>query len=348
MQSYMNTTTHTVSWFFKRHQEEELELKAPFQRNPVWTDKQKSFLIDTILRGYPIPELYMQEYSDADGNECYTVVDGQQRLRACIEFIEGELSLDSNDSPDFADMVFDDLTEAERKKIFNYNFSVRMLPEMADTELREMFQRLNRNVVSLNSQELRHATYWGDFISSMEMIASQDYWTDMAVFTANDIRRMLDVEYVSELAIGIVHGAQNKKSTVEKWYQAYEKDFPERQEVEEKISRTAKEIIHIFSPLKKTRWVKKSDLYSLFLALAPLSGQMPFSRDGRSEIRTKLSAFSSEVDAYITDPESSDIRDNVKFYARAVERAASDIKNRKSRIAAIANEISEIVSLETP
>lgn len=61
MPNFLTNTTHNVAWFMKRYHANELQLKAPFQRNPVWTDKQKSYLIDTMLRGFPIPELYMQE-----------------------------------------------------------------------------------------------------------------------------------------------------------------------------------------------------------------------------------------------------------------------------------------------
>jgi hypothetical protein len=86
----LSSATHNVAWLNKRYQAEELEARPPFQRNPVWTEKQKAYLIDTILHGYPIPELYMQEYTDAEGNDVYVIVDGQQRVRSCLEFIRGE------------------------------------------------------------------------------------------------------------------------------------------------------------------------------------------------------------------------------------------------------------------
>jgi uncharacterized protein with ParB-like and HNH nuclease domain len=97
-----------VAWIHKRYLNDELELKPPFQRNPVWTYKQKSYLIDTILRGCPIPELYIQEFTDANGLEVVKIVDGQQRVRACVEFIAGDFSLDEEDSPEWADMTFED------------------------------------------------------------------------------------------------------------------------------------------------------------------------------------------------------------------------------------------------
>ena len=109
----------------------------------------------------------------------YVVVDGQQRIRACVEFVAGEFALDQEDSPEWADMTFEDLNEFHKKRIYGYNFVVRTLPEMDHKQLREMFQRLNRNTISLNNQELRHATYWGEFISCVEKIAEDTRWTEL-------------------------------------------------------------------------------------------------------------------------------------------------------------------------
>lgn len=346
MQNFLNSTTHNVAWFAKRHQANELELKAPFQRNPVWTAKQKSYLIDTILRGFPIPELYMQEYTDAQGSDRYIVVDGQQRLRACLEFLEGRLSMDPEDSPDFADMSFTDLRDEQKKQVYNYNFVVRLLPEMPESDLRAMFQRLNRNVVALNPQELRHATYWGEFITSIERIAADDRWTLCGIFTPNDIRRMLDAEFVSELVVGYLHGIQNKKEGLDDWYQAYEREFPKKAEVEKVVLGTLGEILAALPGIERTRWHKKSDFYSLFLYLARHMQLFPFSRDGRRQLQDQLLMFGETVDRFLHDADSQDVPASAKRYAIAVERAASDLANRKERDAQIHDLLKEIVQAE--
>jgi uncharacterized protein with ParB-like and HNH nuclease domain len=157
---FLQATMHPVIWFWKRFQNDELELQPAFQRNPVWQDKQKAYLIDTILRGYPIPEIYLQREVDALGNEKYIVVDGQQRIRACMEFIAGAVAL-GDESGALSGDYFDDLTDENKQKIFEYRFLIRDLPPLSDAEIREIFGRLNRNNVALNPQELRHATYWG-------------------------------------------------------------------------------------------------------------------------------------------------------------------------------------------
>ena len=53
-------TAHRITQFFQWYKEGALELAPPFQRKPVWSEKTKSYLIDSILNEYPVPELYIQ------------------------------------------------------------------------------------------------------------------------------------------------------------------------------------------------------------------------------------------------------------------------------------------------
>jgi Protein of unknown function DUF262 len=331
MQRYLSTTSRTVAWFKKSFDAEELDIKAPFQRNPVWTDRQKGALIETILLEYPIPELYMQELIDEAGNERHVVVDGQQRIRAVISYLAGEYSLD-DESPVSQGLAFDELPSADRKKIFEYGFVVRLLPNIPDEELRAIFHRINRNTVTLNQQELRHATYWGPFIKLMEEIADLDFWGNSGIFSANDRRRMLDAEYVSELTIAYLNGPQNKKRTLEEFYQQYETTFDERDAVWNVFVKVLGEIEQLLPNILKTRWRKKSDFYTLFLALAKRQDKLPMTGDSRGKVTVDLNKFSSTVDGLISKSiEPDSVTEDVRSYLRYVERAASDLGSRKNR-----------------
>jgi hypothetical protein len=332
-QDFLNSTRRSVSWFKQVHDSHKLTVKPPFQRNPVWTEAQKSYLIDTILKGYPIPELYVQETVDENGSERHTIVDGQQRVRACLEFIEGSFALTPAEVPDYADLKFEELGPEQRKQIYAYNFIVRQLPEVPDEELRIIFQRLNRNVVALNRQELRHATYWGEFISSMERISDLDYWTTSGVFTANDIRRMLDVEFVSEIVVARIHGLQNKKAALDKWYEVYEQSYPPKDQIESEFQIVLGEFAQIMPDLTRTRWRKKSDFYTLYLVFANHVDKLPLSKSGRAKASKKLRDFGNAVDTFISLEKGGGAL--VHKYARAVERAASDLASRTARAQAL-------------
>ncbi len=218
MNDFTQVTRRTPSWIKRAIDDDLLEVRPPYQRNPVWLDPQKSSLIDTILHGYPVPELYMQDIVESDGTERHFVVDGQQRIRACMEFINGDFELDATESPSYAEMTFDDLSEPDKKKVWGYPFLVRLMPDVPEEEMRDIFKRINRYNMALNKQELRHATYWGEFITSMESLAKNDYWVTSGIFSANAFRRMLDVEFISELAIAVLQGPQNKKASLDRWY----------------------------------------------------------------------------------------------------------------------------------
>lgn len=332
---FLESTTHSVSWLYNRHLGNELVVKPDFQRNPVWSDAQKSFLIDTMLLGYPIPELYFQSLNDSSGKETHVVVDGQQRVRACLEFLDGSLTLEGEAVGDLEGLSFEDLTEDQKEAIFQYKFVIRELPKIDDTEIRAIFSRINRNVMNLNKQELRHATYWGPFLKLMEELANSSVWTDLKVFTPNDVRRMLDIEFVSELAVAHLHGLPNKKDTLEEWYKTYETGFDDTDSLRRRFNLVLEEVKNAIGD-GTSRFRKKSDFYTLFLCIADDSVELPLSSDAREDVRARLSLFGSEVDAAIKAPPNTPILDqSVSKYVRAVQKAASDRANRRARAEAL-------------
>lgn len=332
MHRYLNTTHRSVIWFKKSFERGELVIRPPFQRNPVWSKRQQSALIDTILLEYPIPELYMQDVTDDAGNQVYILVDGQQRIRATLDFLGGEFELE-DESPRWPGLAFEDLSSDDKRKMYEYNFVVRVLPDIPDEEIRTIFQRLNRNTTTLNAQELRHATYWGPFIKLMEEISDLEFWNDSGVFSANDRRRMIDVEFISELTVAYLNGIQNKKKKLEEYYQQYEESFDEAKPVRTTFIKVLGEIEQILPDFPKTRWRKKSDFYSLFLALAGRVALLPLSEERRDLAAKILTTFGEEVDAVIkeTVPEGQETSDSVTAYVKNVERAASDLATRKER-----------------
>lgn len=347
MSKFLQTTHRDIAWFKQAHELHQLEMRPPFQRNPVWTTRQKGFLIDTILNGYPIPEVYMQDIISERGEKQYVVVDGQQRITACLDFIYGIFAIDPKDSPSFGELSFDDLTPDQKKQIYGYQFVIRVLPEVSDFEIREIFQRLNRNNVALNPQELRQATYWGPFIETMNNLADREIWQKLDIFTSNDIKRMLDVEFISELSIAILHGVQNKKLTLDKYYQLYEKEFQEKERISETFDYVLREIVSMLPNIGDTRWAKKTDFYTLFVLLSKYKTSLPLSLEKRKLSREILTYFGEEVDIYVSvkddnvDGEIDAASENVIQYAQNL-RASSDLGARKKREEVLERELSSI------
>lgn len=338
---YLEPTTQTVSWFNKRLSDDELVLKPLFQRNPVWTSTQKSYLIDSILRGYPVPEIYLQTTEDKDGNDRHIVVDGQQRIRACLEFLAGNFALSEPDT-DWDGAYFEDLSKDQKKALRQYRFAVRVLPELDETLIREIFGRLNRNNMALNKQELRNATYWGEFITTMNRLAEDSFWVNSGIFTANDFRRMLDVEFISELAIAALYGQQNKKDNLDRLYGEFEEEFPARVETESTFRAVCQVLTSVIDWDSSTRWKRKSDFYTLFAFYAEQTDLLPLSKDEVEKQKGRLAAFSDAVSAYLTDDETP-ADEEIRDYARYVQRAASDLQSRRVRLAALRAHLTETV-----
>ncbi len=270
-------------------------------------------------------------------------MDGQQRIRTVLSFVEGEFEL-QDESPNWAGLSFEDLSGPDRKKIFEYNFVVRLLPDMPDDEVRAIFQRLNRNTTTLNAQELRHATYWGPFIKLMEEISDLEFWSEAGIFSANDRRRMLDVEFISEVAVAVMNGLQNKKKLLEEFYQQYETHFEDSERVKSIFVQVLGEIEQILPNISKTRWRKKSDFYTLFVTFAQYISRLPLSSERREVARATLIDLATSVDEVIRGDRSEGAAADQRIvdYVKNVERAASDLGSRRERERILKEVLSEV------
>ena len=91
---------YTVNDFVGWNDRKELILSPNFQRRKVWKPQGKSYLIDTIVRGMPIPPIFMREIvHPRERRTVREVVDGQQRLSAILDFIDGKFTVLPSHNP---------------------------------------------------------------------------------------------------------------------------------------------------------------------------------------------------------------------------------------------------------
>lgn len=325
-------TSQTISWFNDRLSEGKLIFKPPFQRNPVWLEKHQAYLVDTVLRGLPVPEVYLQKDTDEEGRTVYALVDGQQRVRALLAFPRGEVELMDSYSPGRGGQTWEDLTADEKRGFWNYRLIVREITEASDADLRDLFQRLNQNTVTLNAQEIRNARFKGDFIQTVTDLADEPFWAENRIVSATEIRRMSDIEYMAELFVGIMLGPQNKKTTLDVIFAKYDTGIPDRKYWLKRFEE-ARSLTHELVPdLPDTRWRGKSDYYSLFLAVDALSQQGRLKKNNRRQAVERLRSFGEVVTAQLSkEPNRGRIPRDVRRYTAAVEKAASDKDRRQER-----------------
>jgi len=328
---------YRIAQYYQWHKEGKLVLAAPFQRKPVWSMRNKTFLIDTILHDLPMPEVFIQVKTDKEGKIKYIVIDGQQRIRAVLEFLDGEYSLLEEDtSPEYADKEFKELSDGNKADFWNYSIVTRELQTNSEEEVKTVFRRLNKYVVPLNRQELRNATYGGHFANMVNTIAeNDDFWAENKIMTPTDIKRMIDAEYISELFIGMKIGIQQKdQEAIDAFYKSYDQQFPERENVRkdfEAIERMVKEILG--DALVRTRWHGKADFYSFFLALCDLSKEYYFPQDRYDKMKACLIEFAFEVDKQTKKSEKDRNGKNttVADYVENVEKQTTHKSTREKR-----------------
>src|SRR5258708_4854702 len=132
-----SASNQKISWFRKEEGIGALDLSPQFQRRSVWTDEQASYLIDTVLSGLPIPEIYIRSSSSPAGESRYEVIDGQQRIRSVLQFGANDLELGGDHvSAKWSGKRFDDLTDTEKGSFWDYSIVVRDVHGATDLEIR--------------------------------------------------------------------------------------------------------------------------------------------------------------------------------------------------------------------
>src|SRR5580658_7278247 len=78
--------TKTIKDIENLFEDDLLNLEPGFQRQSVWTERDRAKLIDSILRNYPLPAIFLYKREE-DGNLVFDVIDGKQRLESIFMFM---------------------------------------------------------------------------------------------------------------------------------------------------------------------------------------------------------------------------------------------------------------------
>jgi hypothetical protein len=265
-------TTKDVGLLDQLYREGQLRLAPEFQRNSVWPAPAKAYLIDTMLSDRPIPLLFFQRStSPQTGRPVYAVIDGQQRLRSVFDFMDGRFRLTQSSTKGWANKYFEELSDANRERLLNYNFAVEELRGYTTKDIEDLFIRINKYVVRLSPQELRHARESGKFAEFVERLGTWAFWRESKVFSPSQLARMRSVEFSAELAILLIEGPQDKKSSVDLYYGQYQNRFPGSRAIETRLRNYIAWIKEAIPDLGRSRYRRPVDFYALVGALDRLN-----------------------------------------------------------------------------
>ncbi len=263
-----------ISAVLKSLREGSLQPSPDFQRRAVWTNKDKVAFIETILLGYPFPEIYVAS-GDVDtqtGDATELLVDGQQRLRTIDEYFRGVKPFARTQ----AITRYNQLEDSQKRDFLNYDVSVRNLGIIGLDEVREVFQRMNATSYDLNDMERFNAAYIGEFKQFCERIALNDFLAEHRIFSAADIRRMKDVSFIASLTTTMLSDYFHRDEEVEDYLERFDEQFDEAQALEDRFSSTFSCISQMGFDRDSRAW-KKADFYTLFIEVDRI-----LNRDGQA------------------------------------------------------------------
>jgi len=155
-----------------------------YQRKLVWNVEEKQRLIDSILKGLPIPLVLVAEIGPGP-DAPYELIDGMQRLNAIFAFIENEypvsgyyFNLDSladtkllKDEGELAQHV-PTLDRASSARVANYAIAMSIFRARDSSSVDDVFRRINSSGRRLSRQELRQAGTTSLLADSVRLISS--------------------------------------------------------------------------------------------------------------------------------------------------------------------------------
>lgn len=264
-----------------------LNLEPEFQRSSVWSKSERSKLMDTILRGYPLPAVVFYKHRDSETHrQVYDAIDGKQRIESILQFM-GEMKGRDKDFEAVFTHVEDDeevtvkstwrhLHDSNKRSIFRYEMPVVWL-DGNPSEVREVFVRINSTGKALSKQEIRKAKYFkSGFLKEMTKVAAsvRSKLLEMGVLSDAQITRMKDIEFVSELVLSVMYNAvQDKKRVLDRAMTPNGVDMRSLGKAVRRFKAALKRVNRILPDICETRYTKAADFYTLLVLIARLEDE---------------------------------------------------------------------------
>lgn len=331
-------TSFTIAEYCQQMADRNIVVNRNYQRsNAVWPTAARSFLIDTILSGFPIPKLSLYQKTDLKTRKTTKeIVDGQQRSNSIFEFYEGKLRISTKG--DFYGKTYNTLSDDEKQNFIDYSLSVDLFVDATEADIREQFRRLNSYNVPLNPQEKRHSTYQGGFkwfILNQSNKYAQTF-KDIRTFTENQLARMDDAKFLADICLAFSDGIVSaSEARIDKLYKKFDESFEEECIYEKYISHAINQVIS-FKDQLGDELIKKYHLYCIILAFIHISYpidalQSIYQSQGHGitneeRARENLSRLSEAV-ATQNDGDSRPIREFIDNSAKTTDRE----RQRKKR-----------------
>lgn len=348
------SNTLKIIELYNKIDSELLEVKPNFQRKLVWKRQHKINFIETVLKNYPFPEIYIasSEIDTITLQATEIVVDGQQRLTTIVDYIKGrgDFSCDSRIPK------FNDLSDEDKKSFLNYPVSVKDLKDIGEGVVKEIFQRINSTDYSLNKNERQNAMYGdSDFLLLSKMLVDSEFVVDSdltevnvdddsrkmisgffhsnSIFSDNDVRRMFDSQFMMLILSTIIDGEYSGRSSkIGVYIDKFNDGFKGYLDIVEGLV----EVVFFVKELDlnpQGYWFNKANIFTLFIELCKYDIK---SIDAK-KMALNLFELERKFDAYFSEDPEIKVSDDEQKYFEYSRQGSHEKQARQHRGRVIKN-----------
>lgn len=339
----ISSTNIKIIEFYNKISQGILKLSPDFQRKLVWKKQHKYHFIETILKNYPFPEIYIAS-ADIDVDRITSsevVVDGQQRLSAIMDYIQ-EIGDFKNQKKITS---FDKLDNNAKKSFLNYPITVRDLKDIDSKVIRDIFLRINNTEYSLNAIEKTNAMY-GDselvifckqivekiddykptsedtesIISEVRRQTLSDFFHGKNIFSDFDAKRMIHLQYILAIIVTILEKNYFSRNTkIQEYIEKYNESFNKKEIIEDKLIKTINFIEDLKLPLE-SYWLNRTNLFTLIIEISSLD----ISKINLVKFKSSLIELENKSKLYFTNDKNIELTPEETKYFEYVKEAVNE------------------------
>lgn len=266
----LDSQPKTVQSIYSWYSEDRLSVNRRYQRKLVWTQEEKQRLVESVLRKYPVPAILLAEKGTGE----YEIIDGLQRLHTLVSFIENgfptlsgtyfdvsQFPTAKSRSDDGAFAVAEgevEVIDARAVSTFlDYSMAISIMRGATESEIDDVFGRINTYGHRLSDQERRQAGVQDDFSNLVrelacevrgdassdvlglaqmpsisidlpmskhgyDVVADQVFWVEQGILRSTDLRDSMDEQCIADIAGSIIGGSllDRSKDALDEIYQS--------------------------------------------------------------------------------------------------------------------------------